>query len=415
MSAKVSIYFDRRRSKKDNTFPVKLRVWDTNLKESKLYNLNMDLTQKQYKGAWESSKPRSEFKEIRKKLFHYENKAIELIDAMRKFSYDEFERKFFRKKGDGTNIKWQYERYINELNKMTSLNTASTYKYSLKSISVYLKSKKKSLDNLSFFDIDKKWLQDYEDYMLDSCKSRNTISIYIRCLKSIFNNAIQENEINRDVYPFGKRRYVIPNEIGFKKALTMEQLKKLYNSKPTNQYQSKAKDFWLLSYFCNGMNLKDILFLKNNNIDEDLILFKREKTIKTSKSNLKTIKVKLLPEALKIIKKYSNKSSDSEEYIFGVIKEGYTPEQKTRAINNFVRMVNQHLQKLAIKLEIPKDISTNWARHTFATTLKNKKYPLKFISEFMGHSSIKTTEIYFASIDDEMREDMSESLMDFNN
>lgn len=65
----------------------------------------------------------------------------------------------------------------------------------------------------------------------------------MRALRAIFNKARAEKEINEDIYPFGKRRYVIPSSKGVKKALTSEQLSRLFKSEPLNSQQEKAKDF----------------------------------------------------------------------------------------------------------------------------------------------------------------------------
>ena len=74
----------------------------------------------------------------------------------------------------------------------------------------------------------------------------------------LFNDAIEDKEINKDCYPFGKRKYTIPATKNKKIALSSEQLKILFHSKPRIIQQEKAKDFWFFSYACNGINMKDI-------------------------------------------------------------------------------------------------------------------------------------------------------------
>ena len=57
---------------------------------------------------------------------------------------------------------------------------------------------------------------------------------------------------------------------------------------------------WLLSYYCNGMNIKDIINLKFSNIENDSLYFERLKTLSTNQ-NPKPIVVSLIPEAKEII------------------------------------------------------------------------------------------------------------------
>ena len=134
----------------------------------------------------------------------------------------------------------------------------------------------------------------YEHFMVEeSGKSNATVGIYLRSLRAIFNQAVEENEIEKEYYPFGKRKYQIPATKNTKKALTKEQLSVLFNSKPKLPQQKKAKDFWFFSYACNGMNMKDIALLKYKDIQDGKIEFYRAKTKLTSKANLKPITVYL--------------------------------------------------------------------------------------------------------------------------
>ncbi len=104
-----------------------------------------------------------------------------------------------------------------------------------------------------------------------------------------------------------------------KKALSKEQLKQLFNAKPTNYFQEKAKDFWFFSYSCNGINIKDIALLQYKNIEDEKIVFYRAKTKRTSKRNLKPIVVYLNDFSNSVIEKYGNKNKNSNNFVFDII------------------------------------------------------------------------------------------------
>lgn len=147
----------------------------------------------------------------------------------------------------------------------------------------------------------------------------------------------------------------------------------------------------------------DILQLKNKNIDGDTISFIREKT---KRSTSKTIRVSLKEHARKIISKYCKDNSNPNDYIFStindniIINDKMTATEKNRIKQNFTRRVNSHLTKINKILKLPIKLTTYTARHSFATILKNNNVPIAFISDSLGHSSIKTTQNYLGSFED---------------
>ena len=108
------------------------------------------------------------------------------------------------------------------------------------------------------------WLEKFETYMVKTMgKSRTTLSMYVRTLRTVYNNALSENEIEREFYPFGKRKYQVPATKRVKKALTKAELKLMFETTPKTRGQQRAKDFWFFSFICNGMNMKDIALFMN--------------------------------------------------------------------------------------------------------------------------------------------------------
>src|SRR5690606_12557721 len=193
--------------------------------------------------------------------------------------------------GDGVNVKYLFKLVITDFTNRGQIGTASTYDLSEKSITDFVENvQKRKYSKLTLFDITPDWLKDYEYYMTENKgRTLTTVSMYLRALRAIFNRVIDEKEITKDYYPFGKRKYQVPATRNVKKALTKEQLKKLFQSKPLTPEQEKAKDFWFFSYACNGMNIKDIALLRYEDIQDGKIEFYRAKTRITSKMNLKPV------------------------------------------------------------------------------------------------------------------------------
>lgn len=412
----ISIYLDTRRSKKNGKFPVKLTVYDANNQKQKRYPTIFDFTESEFDSIWLTSKPRNEYKPTRKKIQAVLDRAEEIAAELNPFTFQQFEKKLFRKKNDGLNINYHYDQMIFELVKRGRIGNASNYQLSRKSFNDFAANHyDQDFIKLTFMDITKDWLNDYEQYMIDKGRSLTTVSMYVRALRAIFNRAIDENEIKKEAYyPFGKKRYTIPSTKNVKKALNKEQLKTLYNAMPTTPEQEKAKDFWFFSFACNGMNIKDIALLRYKDIKNNEFEFYRAKTLNTSKAELKPITIYVTDFINTIIEKYGNDSSEKTNYVFDILTDGLTPYQQQAKIKNFTRLINQHLKKLCIANDLPAEISTYWARHSFATHAIRNGASMEFVQETLGHSDMKTTQNYFAGFDKETKKEFANTIMNFD-
>lgn len=413
----ISLYLDTRRELANKKYPVKLRVYTPTPRRQKLYPTSFEMTETEFKKIYKTVKPRNEQKETRRKMLAVENKAIEIAESIKPFNFYEFDRKLYRKPGDGSKVSYQYQQIINELAKYRQYGTANSYELSRKSFEVFIEYKgKKSFSNLTFYDITTVWLKEYESYMTDiKGRSLTTVGIYLRTLRAAFNKAIREKEIGREFYPFGKGKYVIPATKNVKKALDHNQLSILFHAEPQTPEQEKARDFWFFSYACNGMNMKDILLMRYKDVQDGKIEFVRAKTKNTTKAHSKAITVYLNTFTKEVINKYGNPDKTPENRVFNIIPPNIPPEKLRSAINNFTRFVNQHIKKLCKTNSLPEETSTYWARHSFATNAIRNGATMEFIQESLGHQNMKTTQNYFAGFDNNAKKVFANKLMDFDN
>ena len=424
----ISIYLDTRRAKSDNKYPVKVRVFTTSPRKQKLYPTKFDFTEKEFDSIWNTAKPRSEHKENRSELLAVETLALETAKNIKPFNFEQFEKKLFRGKGEGQNVFYQFSETIKRLNANNQLGTASNYDLSLKSLKLFilhLKGKEitdkdeletalAGIKKFDFNDITPAWLNKYEAYMINTKKrSRTTVSIYLRALRTVFNTAIADKEIEPENYPFGKRKYQVPSVKSVKKSLSKADLKILMQAEAKTPEQQKARDFWFFSYICNGMNVKDIALLKYEDIQEGKIIFYRAKTINTAKTDLKPVVVHLTDFANSIIDMYGNTNKAPKQLVFPILNDGQTEIIKFKAIKNFTRFINQNVKKLAQANNITSEISTYWARHSFATNAIRSGLSMEFVSEAFTHSSMKTTQGYFAGFEENNKKELMEKLLEF--
>ncbi|HEY9222336.1 MAG TPA: site-specific integrase [Lutibacter sp.] len=415
MSYNISIRLDTRRIKDNGKYPIKLRVYNKEIE--KWYSLNMHLTIKEFDTIWinsENKKLRGANNEIRLKLQAIENRANKEAEQMTVFDFGKFEMKLFRKSSDKNNIQYHFNLVIDKNITNDKIGTAESYKYTLNSLAEFSLNKKNCpIEKLNFEDINVDWLNDYEKFMISKGKSYTTVSIYTRTLRVVFNNAIATNDISKDIYPFGLKKnnkYTILKTKKVKKALNSVQLKTLFDAEVTNANEAKAKAFWFFSYACNGMNLKDVALLKYLDIKEDKFTYYRAKTFDKSTEKT-TITIYLTAFTKNIILKYGNKNESS--FIFNIVDVKDDSLTQYKKIKNFTRYINDHIKRIAKANDLPMDLSTYWARHSFATNSIRKGATMEFISEALNHSDLSVTKNYFAGFEDEAKKDFAEKLLDF--
>ena len=240
--------------------------------------------------------------------------------------------------------------------------------------------------------------------------------MYIRPLRAIFNEAIEDGIIKREkCYPFGKRKFRIPTSKNVKKALELSDVEKIYYYKcdPNLEGEQQARDYWLFSYFGNGINTKDIANLKYKNIDEDYLTFERSKTERSLRSDPKPITIFINDDMKAIMERWGNKNKSPHNYIFPVLHHGISPLREYELVQNFVGFINERMKRILKNLGINKKATTYVARHTFSTVLKRSGASTEFIQEALGHTDLKTTENYLDSFDKEVKKDFAQRLLSF--
>jgi len=404
----TAIIQDKRIKTTDSKYAIKLRV--TYNRQQKYYFLNEHFTIEEWEKI-NSNMARGKLKEFSSYFNKIQKLANDVIKDLHPFSFDIFENRFFQKPADNSNVLEAMQNYIDQLISEDRIKSASNYRDSLNSIKKFATDGRKK--KIHFEDITVQWLQRYEKWILAKGNSISTVGIYIRPLRAIINKGIDNRLLNRESYPFGKDKYQIPASRNIKKSLSLGDINKIVNYKPFTDSEAKARDLWLFSYLCNGANIKDICLLQYKDIDNDCIQFVRAKTKNTRKTDIKPIKVMLLPETKAIIRKWGVLSLDKEAYIFGLLDKDDSAERQTDKIHQVVKNINKYMKRIGTYLEIPHKITTYVARHSFATVLKRSGAPTEFISEALGHASLSTTANYLDSFEDDTKKKFQNALLNF--
>ncbi|MFA7493505.1 MAG: site-specific integrase, partial [Proteiniphilum sp.] len=323
MRAKAELYLDTR-EKADGLSNVKVRVYFN--RKYMYYSTNIDLKpaprnkegeiigKSELEKILTAVRRTDEQKEINTKLTTYLTKAEKIINKLdTAFSFEKFDEMYLEGRDVFGSVSFAFDKHIRDLETEGRIATAINYRASITNLESYKM-------NLKFTDITPSFLKKYERWMLDEGKSITTVGIYLRALRSIFN----QQDIDRKLYPFGSGKYEIPSGKNIKKALTLEEIARIYNYEADpGSTEEMARDYWIFLYLCNGMNVKDFCSLKWVDIDDDILTYRREKTKRTRK-DAKKITVSLKAETWDIINKYGIRSMVPGDYIFPHYEKGIT-------------------------------------------------------------------------------------------
>jgi integrase len=400
----LSLFFDQRRKTNEGKYPVKFNVCYQ--RKRKYILTGIYLRRDEFEVLFKTKnreliRTRNSIENVYQKLKHY----IEILVAKNHFSFAALSSLY-----NGTTDKTISETFaakIAQLKKNNQIGTAESYQSAFVSFS--------SLFGLqiNYEDITVQWLKNYEEYMLKEGRSYTTIGIYLRNLRAILNEAIVAGYFEERAYPFGKERngkYEIPSGSNRKLALTMAQIKQIFDYSDGLQTTEQYLSLWKFSYLCNGINVNDILHLKWANVQGEELFFERGKTRRIRQKQ--EIVAYITPEMQEIIEKWGNKNTAPNNYIFPYLTEGLDASQKKMIVRDIIKRINKRMKKIAAELGLPK-ITTYTARHSYATVLKRSGVNIAFISESLGHKNIATTKSYLDSFETEERKKNAHLLTDF--
>ena len=227
-------------------------------------------------------------------------------------------------------------------------------------------------------DIDRVWLHDFENSVGGKVNSR---ALHLRNLRHICNFALDEELTTH--YPF--RKFKIRTEETLKKALTVDQLRTLLTM-PVEPWQEEYRDMFWLMFLLRGINAVDLFGATPDQVVDGRLEYRRSKV-----GTL--LSVKLEPEALELIERYKG-----TEHLVRPLDRYTNHKDYLRRMDYGLKSLGRPLGKRGKVLGVgmfPK-LSSNWARHTWATLCAEIDIPDPTITLGMGHKTAghKTTAIY---------------------
>ena len=285
------------------------------------------------------------------------------------------------------------ESYIGRLRKEGRHSTAHVYTNALFSFTKFC-----GTTHVAFRQVTRERLRCYGQYLYECGLKPNTISTYMRMLRSIYNRGVEAGSapyvprLFHDVYT--------GVDVRQKKALPIGELRRLLYEDPKSERLRRTPAIAALMFQFCGMSFADLAHLEKSALDQNVLRYNRIKT-KTPMS------VEILDTAKEMINRLrSNQDShpDSPDYLFDILRSDKkrTDERAYREYQSALRRFNNRLKDLARALRLKSPVTSYTLRHSWATTAKYRGVSIEMISESLGHKSIKTTQIYLKGF--ELRE-----------
>ena len=224
------------------------------------------------------------------------------------------------------------------------------------------------------------WLREFSVFLGGSVNGR---AIHLRNIRAVCNYALDE-ELTQN-YPF--RKFKIPREETRKRSLPVDDLRALMALDDLTPQEEEYRDMFLLIFYLVGINIADLAALTHDSLVDGRIEYRRAKT-----GRLYSIKVE--PEAQAIIDKYQG-----EQHLLSPFDRYSSYRDYNHRLNDALKKLGpvngKHRNGVLTREPINPELSTYWARHSWATIAASLDIPNETIAAALGHSyGNRVTAIY---------------------
>jgi len=395
----------KKKALSDGSFPIFLRI--TKNRKHKHYKTLYNANSADWDDKLGQFRNNSKFIQENRFLQLLKTKAFTICGQLEieneNYTLNDFDKAFnahARKKNVTKNFFYFWDEIIQELNKAGRTGDATIHDESFKALKKFNGS-----TQLEFQKIDFTFLSKYEVHLRSRGGTNGGISIRMRCIRIIFNIAIDRGITSADYYSF--KKYKIsklksdPNKIALDYFDVMKIIQWDSSKYP---HLIDSHNYFSFSFYTRGMNFTDQMLLEWSQIGRNKIFYTRSK----SKGNFS---ITILPPVQKILDYYEENALDTQ-YVFPILlRDGMTPIQIENRKKKTRKKYNKDLKEIAFHCEIDAKVTSYVARHSFANSLKQMGVATDVISEALGHRDIKVTQGYLNSLENSELDKASASLL----
>lgn len=226
-----------------------------------------------------------------------------------------------------------------------------------------------------FSDITTANIMYYDDFLHKKYNKQTTVHGYHKRLKRYINEAIKYELIKEN--PYNKLKFDRGKSEGIK-YLTIEQINQIRSLEIASESIDKVRDLFIFQCF-TGLSYADLFkFDFSTVIERKKKFFIRDARVKTQEEYF----LMLLKPAMEILRKYDFKLPAISNYQY-----------------NLRLKIVQELAKIKLSLH------SHMARHSFAVMALNMGVSIENLAKMMGHTDIKTTQIYAKVLNKSVQEE----------
>ena len=389
---------DTRRKRKDDTYPVILRLsfngksrsiptgiyckpkeWNIDLNKIRLLSNDLKLASEKLQTLYFSySRKILDFQQYQK----FENSDVQSIKEY-----------IIGKNNRDTTVSEFWKAEINRLESISNYGNARNYKSALGAINSM------SSLNVPFHKIDYSWLINLECMLLIKDVKTNSIAVYMRTLRAVYNRAINLGLANSHDYPF--KIYKIKVQKTTPRAMPINNLHKFFNlNLESGSVYFNSWNYGRLIFMLQGINFADLAMLTRENLKQGRLTYKRSKTHKI-------YSIQLLPLAEEILNYYISLERvtllpilTNLEYANKACLQDRVGQQR--------KTCNKWLKRLGESSGISERLTTYVFRYSWANAAKSLGYSKDLIAEGLGHEyGNAVTGIYLNDFDEVLLDKMN--------
>lgn len=308
-----------------------------------------------------------------------------------------------------------------EIGQLASYNK---YRDSVNKLEAYLTDSHGSVQDVIFAEVTVDFVEHYRLFLSQLPNSRkrmgeehlhpNSVAKHMKVLRAIINRAIEQDHfMKKDSNPFDALDI---KEIPTVKAKLQDGEISILETidLPVGSLMNDARNAYLLSMYCAGMRLGDVIQLRWLNFENGRLTYQMGK-------NYKIVDVKLVPKAEMILAAYRKQGDKSTDYVFPYLDNdaqyakyitvdekksmpARIAEQLFTTINTREAGINKQLKAIAKRAGV-KEFTFHSSRHTFARQAHKRGVSNVEIQNLMAHSSLNVTERYMKSLNTDMEDE----------
>ena len=393
--ATINLILDKRRARKDNTYPLVFRI----RVKKKYFDIASGFTLYNEQFDVKTSSVKDDMllnEQLLKMKMHYLTKLrVYISDNIENVDLKEIKNHLIGKEASTYTLRSFWEQIIDEMKSANRHGNARMY-----SMTLSVLSKETDLEiPIKSFNYQK--LLALEKNLYKRGMSCNGISVYMKTLRAVCNKAINYDIVGYEWYPF--RKYKMKKEKTIPRTISIAMLKSYFNLDiPATHLCYKSWLIGKLIFMLRGINIKDLLLLSSDNIKNGRIIYKRAKTGKIYSINYSD-------EVKDVIQQFK-----SNKTLLGIIKDEdfSNKENLIKVIAQRRKVINTHLKKISKILGTEEPITTYVFRYSYANIAKKLGFSKDLIAEALGHEyGNSVTGIYLEPFDMEIVDDMNDTLI----